>query len=184
MRNIPGSSHQAVASLHNKIQYVPTLPDSPTYHHPSFPLQLPPSLASVQWWSAQCPWGVGCPARQPWKWPRTPSCSSSAQVPPRTQLPTQPSFPEVLWSELLLLWLSEGGGEPLWSIIGTAPTYLLLVRLPGPQSPHLTLCHRLGDNSCPGPGVSAGRTQLCRGALWHHGPTHRSAGTEGPCTAY
>lgn len=50
--------------------------------HPFFPLQLPPSLASAQWWSAPCPWGVGCPARHPWKWPRIPSYSSSAQVPP------------------------------------------------------------------------------------------------------
>lgn len=38
------------------------------------------SVASAQWWSAQCPWGVVFPAQLLWKWPRTPSSSSSAQT--------------------------------------------------------------------------------------------------------
>lgn len=153
---------------------VPILPDGATDPHPLFPPQLPPSLASVRWWSAQCLWGVGSPARLPWKWPHTPSCSSSAQVPPRTQLP--PSLPSP--SSPVVGFFSCCGSQR------GRGTHLPLVPPLGPQPPHLTLCHRLGDNSCPGPGVPAGRTQLRRGALWHHGPTHRSAGAEGPCAAH
>lgn len=81
---------------------------------------------------------------------------------------------------------SGGGGESPWSVVGAtvAPTHTALVPPPGPQPPHLTLCHRLGGNSRPGPGMSAGRTQFRRGALWHHGPAHRTAGAEGLCTAH
>lgn len=52
-------------------------------------LQLPRSLASVQWWLAQCPWGAGFPAQPLWKWPLTPSSSSSAQVSRGLPLPSQ-----------------------------------------------------------------------------------------------
>ena len=77
------------------------------------------------------------------------------------------------------------GGESPWNVRGAtaAPTRRPLVSPPGPQPPHLALCCRLGDNSCPGPGVSAGRAQLRRGALWHHGPAHRTAGAERPRAA-
>lgn len=54
----------------------------------------------------------------------------------------------------------------------------------GPQPPHFTSCCRLRGSSRPGPGVSAGRTQLRRGALWHHGPAYRTAGAEGPRPAH
>lgn len=82
----------------------------PILSAPFFPLQLPPSLASVQWWSARCPWGVGFPAQLLWKWPRIPSSSSSAQV----SLIGPAFLLRPLCSEPLpLLCLGREGGESL-----------------------------------------------------------------------
>lgn len=183
-RHSPGSSHQALPPCIAK--YMAFVGPSSQMAHLTIThsFQLLPSLASVQWWSAQCPWGAGCPARRPWRWPHTLSCSSSAQVLPRPR----PSFPEVSLSEIVpRLWLPEEGGESLWSVLGgpTAPIRPLpRAPPPGPQPPHLPLCRRLRVHSCPGSGVSAGRTQLCRGALWHHGPAHRTPGAERPRAAH
>lgn len=184
MRHIPGSGCQAVASLHTKMHVLRGLSSQTAHLTTTHSFQLPPSLASVQWWSAQCPWGVGCPAPRPWKWPRTPSCSSSVQVLPR---PGPRSSPPSLRCPCGQSFFPQCGfGRRVGNLPGVA---LELPRLPpppppGPQPPHLTLCRRLGVHSCPGSGVSAGRAQLRRGALWHHGPAHRTAGAERPRAAH
>lgn len=155
-RHSPGSSSQALPPCMTK--YVPFVGPSSQMAHLTIThsFQLLPSLASVQWWSAQCPWGAGCPARRPWKWPHTLSCSSSAQVLPRPQ----PSFPEVSLSEIVpRLWLPEEGGESLWRVLG-GPTVPIrpLPRAPLP-GPSLLTSPCAADS-----GSIAARAQVCQRA--------------------
>lgn len=123
---------------------------------PFFPLQPHPSLASVQWWSAQCPWGVGFPAQLLWKWPHTPSSSSSAQVSLRPRLPSQ----RPLWSEPLpSLDLGREGGWGVPSIVVGALLFQGGHPLDPPLDPSFPTSPCAADS-----GAIAARAQVCQRA--------------------
>lgn len=133
-----------------------TLPSLSASFFPPAPPQLPRSLASVQWWSAQCPWGVGFPAQRLWKWPRTPSSSSSAQVPLSRPL----SLSEISAARASSFsWLREGGwGVPL--IVNGA------LLLQGGHAPHaLSWTPSFPTSPCAADsGAIAARAQVCQRA--------------------
>lgn len=158
MRHIPGSGCQAVASLHTKMHVLRGLSSQTAHLTTTHSFQLPPSLASVQWWSAQCPWGVGCPAPRPWKWPRTPSCSSSVQVLPR---PGPRSSPPSLRCPCGQSFFPQCGfGRRVGNLPGVA---LELPRLPPPPTP--LLGPSLPTSPCAvDSGSIAARAQVCQRA--------------------